>query len=75
VWRGVLETLRQRVKVLIANGKTLEQAVAAKPTADLDAKMGDNFIKPDQIVEAAYKSMAGSAAASASPARRSAVTR
>jgi glyoxylase-like metal-dependent hydrolase (beta-lactamase superfamily II) len=57
VWRGVLDTLRQRVKVLIANGKTLEQAIAAKPTADLDAKMGGNFIAPDQIVEAAYRSM------------------
>jgi cyclase len=75
VWRGVLDTLRQRVKALIANGKTLEQAIAAKPTADLDAKMGDNFIKPDQIVEAAYKSMAGSAASAAPPAPRPAVKR
>lgn len=61
-WRGVLDTLRQRVKALIANGKTLEQAIAAKPTADLDAKVGGNFIKPDQIVEAAYKSMTGTQA-------------
>jgi cyclase len=58
-WRGMLDTVRQRVKALIANGKTLEQAVAAKPTADLDAKVGGDFIKPDQIVEAAYKSLAG----------------
>lgn len=59
-WRGVLDTVRQRVKVLIANGKTLEQAIAAKPTADLDAKVGGDFIKPEQIVEAAYKSMTAS---------------
>jgi glyoxylase-like metal-dependent hydrolase (beta-lactamase superfamily II) len=62
VWRGVLDTLRQRVAALIADGKTLEQAIAAKPTADLDAKMaGSN--SPDQIVEAAYASMTANRAA------------
>jgi cyclase len=66
IWREVLVTLRQRVKVMIASGKTLEQAIAAKPTADLDARMGGNFIKPDQIVEAAYKSMSGNKAPAAS---------
>lgn len=56
-WRGLLDQVRQRVRALIASGKTLEQAIAAKPTADLDAKVGVNFISPDQIVEAAYRSM------------------
>jgi len=71
VWRGVLDSIRQRVRKLIAEGKTLEQAVAAKPTADLDAKVGGNFITPDRIVEAAYKSMSPSAAPAgpAAPAR------
>jgi hypothetical protein len=63
-WRGVLDTIRQRVRKLIAEGKTLEQAIAAKPTADLDAKVGGNFITPERIVEAAYKSMTGTPAAS-----------
>jgi glyoxylase-like metal-dependent hydrolase (beta-lactamase superfamily II) len=75
-WRGVLDTIRQRVRKLIAEGKTLEQAIAAKPTADLDAKVGGNFITPDRIVEAAYKSMtaapapASPPAAGATPAKR-----
>jgi cyclase len=57
VWRDVLDQVRQRVSKLIADGKTLEQAIASKPTADLDAKMGGNFITPERIVEAAYKSL------------------
>jgi cyclase len=56
-WRSMLDQIRQRVKKLMAQGKTLEQAVAAKPTADLDAKVGGNFITPDAIVGAAYKSL------------------
>ncbi len=36
----MLETVRGRVAKLIADGKTLKEAVAAKPTADLDAVYG-----------------------------------
>jgi len=68
-WRATLDTIRQRVRKLIAEGKTLEQAIAAKPTADLDAKAGANFVSPDRIVEAAYKSMTASPAPAA-PAKR-----
>ncbi len=57
-WRDRLEQIRQRVAKLIRQGKTLEQIIAAKPTADLDAQAGSNFIKPDAIVEAAYSSLA-----------------
>jgi cyclase len=64
-WRGILDEIRKRVRKLIQQGKTLEQAIAAKPTADLDAKVNPNFIKPDGMVEAAYKSMS---AAKAKPA-------
>jgi len=56
-WRDRLEQIRQRVAKLIKQGKTLEQAIAAKPTADLDEKAGSGFISPDKIVEAAYKSV------------------
>jgi len=59
-WRAMLEQVRVRVAKLIADGKTLEQAIASKPTADLDAKVSPNFIKPDGIVEAAYKSLSAS---------------
>jgi glyoxylase-like metal-dependent hydrolase (beta-lactamase superfamily II) len=56
-WRDRLEQVRQRVAKLIGQDKTLEQAIAAKPTADLDAAGGGGFISPDKIVEAAYKSL------------------
>src|SRR5690606_1556512 len=69
-WRAQLDTIRQRVKALIASGKTLEQIVAAKPTAELDAKVGGDFIKPDQIVEAAYRSLTASKAPAAAAAPR-----
>lgn len=36
----MLKTVRGRVADLIAEGKTLEETVAAKPTADLDATFG-----------------------------------
>lgn len=59
-WRDRLEQIRQRVAKLIKQGKTLEQVVAAKPTADLDAQAGSNFIKPDALVEVAYTSLRAS---------------
>jgi cyclase len=59
-WRDRLEQVRQRVSNLIKQGRTLEQAIAAKPTADLDGKAGGGFISPDKIVEAAYKSITAS---------------
>ena len=56
-WHDTLSTIRDRVRALIEEGKTLQEAVAAKPTADLDQGMGANFVSSDQIVEAAYRSM------------------
>jgi glyoxylase-like metal-dependent hydrolase (beta-lactamase superfamily II) len=53
-YRGVMIALRDRITKLIKDGKTLEEAVAAKPTADLDADWGNGPIRPDQIVEEVY---------------------
>ena len=36
----MLKTVRGRVAAMISDGKTLDEVVAAKPTADLDAKYG-----------------------------------
>jgi cyclase len=38
---GMLETVRERVIALIADGATLEQVLAATPTAEWDAKYGN----------------------------------
>ncbi len=49
-YREMLATVRDRVAKLVAAGKSPEEIVAAKPTADLDAVWGQGFIKPDQFV-------------------------
>jgi glyoxylase-like metal-dependent hydrolase (beta-lactamase superfamily II) len=46
--------LRARMTKLIESGKNLEQCVAAKPTADFDAKWANGPIRPDQLVEELY---------------------
>lgn len=54
---AMLETIRDRVKKMVAEKKTLEEVIASKPTADLDAKYGNGFMKPDQFVTLVYKSL------------------
>ena len=39
-YRDMLAQARQRIKVLAAAGKTIDEAVAAAPTKDFDAKWG-----------------------------------
>jgi cyclase len=54
-WRDMLVTLRGKVVKLRAQKKSLAEVQAAKPGADTDATFGTGFIKPDQIIEAIYK--------------------
>jgi glyoxylase-like metal-dependent hydrolase (beta-lactamase superfamily II) len=54
-FRDMLATARDRVAALVKAGKTLEQVTAAAPTADLDAKWGQGFLKPAQFVAILYK--------------------
>ena len=42
------------VLVLSSLGKNIDEIVAAKPTADYDAKWGGGFLKPDQWVQVIY---------------------
>jgi cyclase len=53
----VLATVRDRVRDLKAEGKTLEQIQQAKPNADFDPAYGAGFIDGDRIIEFAYKSL------------------
>jgi len=57
-YRDMLVTVRDRVKRLVQAGKTPAEVVAAHPLADLDAKWGQGFMKPDQFVEIVAKSLA-----------------
>jgi cyclase len=56
-YRDMLVQVRDRVRRLIAERKTLEQSVAAKPLADLDATWGRGFINSDRMVTFAYQSL------------------
>lgn len=53
----MLETARASVAALIAAGKTKEEAVAARPTADLDAVWGKGFMKADTFVGVIYSDL------------------
>jgi len=56
-FRDMIVTIRDRVKKLIAEGKTLEQVQAAKPTAEFDTAWGGAFIKPAQLVETVFQDL------------------
>ena len=59
-WRatsGEDVALRLALKKLIAEGKTLEQVLAAKPTADFDEAWGQGFMKPARWIEINYQGM------------------
>ena len=46
----MLETVRDRMKKLIAEGKSLDQIIELKPNADYDEAMGKGFINPEQFL-------------------------
>lgn len=56
-YRDMLATVHERMIKLIKEGKNIDEIVAAKPTADYDAKWGDGFLKPDQWVKIVYSTM------------------
>ena len=53
-FHDMMVTVRERILKMIKQKKTLEQVVAAKPTADFDAKWAGSFWKPDQWVGRVY---------------------
>ncbi len=58
-WHDMLATIRARVKKEADAGKPLEAVQKAKLTAEWDQKWGKAFIKPDQVVEFAFKAVKG----------------
>src|SRR5207237_6269251 len=46
-YRDMLVQVRQRIKVLVGAGKTMDEAVAAAPTKDFDAQWGQGYVSPD----------------------------
>jgi glyoxylase-like metal-dependent hydrolase (beta-lactamase superfamily II) len=53
-FRAMLVTARDRVQKLKSAGKSAQEAVAAKPFADLDAAWGKGMLGGDQFVQVAY---------------------
>jgi glyoxylase-like metal-dependent hydrolase (beta-lactamase superfamily II) len=53
-YRSMMKAVRDRVAGLVARRRTLAQVLAAKPTADYDAKWSGGFLKPDQFVTVLY---------------------
>jgi glyoxylase-like metal-dependent hydrolase (beta-lactamase superfamily II) len=56
-YRDMLRTLRDRIAKLKAAGRSRDEVVAAKPTADHDAKWGTGFMKGDTFTGLAYDSL------------------
>jgi hypothetical protein len=53
----MLTTVRDRVQALKSSGKSEQDAIAAKPTADLDEQWGKGFMKPDFFVTIVYQTL------------------
>ena len=58
-YREMLATVSGKIKMLLKEGKTLEQVLAAKPTAEYDAVWGNGFLKPQKWVEMLYENLQG----------------
>jgi cyclase len=56
-YRDVMVQVRDRVAALIRQGKTKEQVIAAKPTAEWDATWGAGFMKTDVFLGIVYQSL------------------
>ncbi|MDF2115488.1 MBL fold metallo-hydrolase [Roseiarcaceae bacterium H3SJ34-1] len=58
-YRAMLETARSRVAKLITEGKSVEDAVAAKPLTDIQTKIGANDKQSADFVTLIYRSIKG----------------
>ena len=56
-FRDMLSTVHDRLKKLKSSGKSVEEAVAAKPLADLDPVWGKAFFNGDTFVQIAYPAL------------------
>jgi glyoxylase-like metal-dependent hydrolase (beta-lactamase superfamily II) len=54
---AMLKGYRDRIAALKAEGKSLEDVIAARPTVATDAELGQGFIKPDQFVTFVYETL------------------
>jgi len=53
-FRDMLAATRDRIKTAIRDGKTQDQVVTSKPSAEFDAAWGNGFLKPEAFVAMVY---------------------
>ena len=58
-YHAFLVKARDNVQALIDQGLDLEEAIAARPTAEWDEQLGGVWIKPGQLVTFIYNSLSG----------------
>src|SRR5262249_25871895 len=58
-YRDMLVDVKARIEKGIRSGKTVDQFVASKPLADLDAKYGGGFMKTDNFVRILWMDLGG----------------
>lgn len=56
-YRDMMADARDRIQKLKSAGRTLEQVVAAKPTAQYDAAWGKGFLMPAQFIAFVYNTL------------------
>lgn len=56
-YRDMLSTVANRVEKLKITGQSLQQVIAAKPTADYDATIGHGMITPELFVTEIYNTL------------------
>jgi glyoxylase-like metal-dependent hydrolase (beta-lactamase superfamily II) len=61
-YRDMLVQVRQRIKDLVAAGKTMDEVVAAVPTKDFDARWASGYVTPEVFTRMVFSSLAGSSA-------------
>ncbi len=61
-YRDMLMQVRQRVKDLIAAGKTMDEVVTAAPTKDFDARWATGYVTAEVFTKMVFSSLAGASA-------------
>jgi len=58
-YRDMLVQVRQRIKDLVAAGKTMDEVVAALPTKDFDPRWASGYVTPEVFTRMVFSSLAG----------------
>lgn len=57
-YRQMLSTVVGRVQAAIAAGKSVEDVLAMKPTAEFDEQWGGGFLRADRFIQVIYAGLA-----------------